>query len=86
MSKIREITVSLDLTVQPKQYQSVKLGITVTEQIDEDDQEMSMATLKEYVHSLRSSVSETLREGLRAEVETVYGKATADYVVNQKGV
>ena len=84
MSRIREITVSLNLTVQPKQYQSMGMVVSVTKQYDETE-ELEGGTIGSAAQELRKSVSLALSSGLREEVEKVYGKATADYVVNQKG-
>ena len=82
MSKIREITVSLDLTVQPKQYLSMKFGLTVTRSIDA---EMTTAELATAIKELREDVANSLHDGMREEVTIIYGKVVGDYVVNQKG-
>lgn len=84
MSRIKEVTVSLDMTVQPKQYQSIKLGLSMTEVWD-GEEDLTNGAVVDRVAALRTLVSLAVREGIRAEVETVYGKAAADYVVNQKG-
>jgi hypothetical protein len=76
--RMTEFTVSLDLTVQPKQYQSMKLGISATIKADEGEV-IDTPTIAR----ARDALSTELRNGLREEVAKVYGDAVADYCVNQ---
>lgn len=77
--RIMSVTVSTEMTVQPKAYNAFKLGISATVQADEDGQPLTEDTIV----VLRRNLNELLRSAVREEVSTVYGKAAADYVVNQ---
>lgn len=83
MGRINQITVSLDLTLQPAAYQSVKLGLTVTEVFGEQDFVDSNYGVVEKTAALRKNVSDMLRVGIYQEIEDIYGKETADYCLQQ---
>ncbi len=78
MIRTSEITVSMDLSVQPKQFNSVKLGLSVTLSTDEGE-----TITDEGVKRTQQEVSQLLRAAVHEEVERIYGTAVADYVLNQ---
>lgn len=85
MSRITKIKVDLDLTVQPKQYQSMKLGVSVEiEPLKGVGDVGYINTISlEDIDVVRREISKKLLSGLHEEVERVYGRAAADYVINQ---
>lgn len=82
MITVKELTVSLDLAVQPKQYQSIKMGISATVNETEDGKELNIGD----VNLIRTSLSKLLRQGIYEETKLVFGEAVASYVVDQSKV
>ena len=58
MSRITEITVTMEMAVQPKQYQTMRLGLTIKLMADEG-QDLGLESSPQ---ALRNFVSKELRE------------------------
>ena len=77
MSKLKTLSVTLELTVQPRQFHSMKLGLSAQRVFDEEE----VGDIHG-INSLREDLSLLLREGLYREIEKVYGSETAAAVLS----
>lgn len=80
--RIKELVVTFDLTVQPKQYNAMKVGLTIPVEMDEEDVKDAV-TLEDRLVKLQDYARDAVLREIHKATEQVYGKAVADYVVSQ---
>lgn len=84
MIRIKELTVNFELTVQPKQYNAMKAGGSVTIQYDELVNAL-VGDLPGFYADLKQDLIASVKETIREQTEAIYGKAAAEYVLKQAG-
>ena len=72
--RTKEITVELKLVAQPKQYQSLTLGVSCTHEIEAGDNTLDTGALIDHI---REGISEALTKGIYEEIKKLYGEPAA---------
>ena len=73
MSRVKEITVELKLVAQPKQYQSLTMGVSMTVDASDGEELYFEAAFKD----IKEKLSEALTKGIYEEIKKLYGEPAA---------
>ena len=74
--RTKEITVELKLVAQPKQYQSLTVGVSATMEMEEGEGHNGI-NLQDQIGALRIELSEQLTKGIYEEIKKLYGEPAA---------